>query len=211
MRLSQIWRYPVKSMRGERLESCHLDTLGVPGDRLVHVEDARSRVVTARKRPKLLGLSATLSGDGPLVDGLPWRHPEVAASVESAAGRGAHLVYHDGPERFDRLPLLLATDGAIAAFGYDGRRLRPNLIIEGVDGLAERVWEGRRLAIGGAILHAVSLRPRCVMTTFDPDTLEQDVGVLRSIKHRFDGKLALDTEVERSGPISVGDTVRLLV
>lgn len=38
----------------------------------------------------------------------------------------AHLVAHDEPERFDILPLLIATDGAITTFGAGGRRLRPN-------------------------------------------------------------------------------------
>jgi hypothetical protein len=207
MRLSEIWRYPVKSMGGERLARAVLHPDGVPGDRLVHVEDEHENVLTARSKPRLLGMHATLGGDGePVVDGRPWRE----VSVEEAAGRGARLVRWDGPERFDVLPLLVATDGAIAAFGHDGRRLRPNLVIADVDGLAEREWEGRRIAIGGAIVRLVSLRMRCIMTTFDPDTLAQNRSVLRGIHARFDGKLALDAEVERTGPIQVGDPVRLL-
>jgi hypothetical protein len=48
------------------------------------------------------------------------------------------------------------------------------------------------------------------MTTFDPDTLEQDVNVLRDIRRRFDGKLALNAAVERPGVIAVGDEAELL-
>ena len=44
---------------------------------------------------------------------------------------------YDGVERFDVLPLLIATDGAIAHIGFDGRRLRPNIVIGGVEGLEE--------------------------------------------------------------------------
>jgi hypothetical protein len=129
MRFGEIWRYPVKSMAGERLESCRLEAGGVPGDRLVHVEDAEENVITARTRPKLLGLHAVVGPDGePLVDGLSWRDPRVAARVEEAAGPGARLLAFGGLERFDVLPLLLATDGAIARFGRDGLRLRPNLV-----------------------------------------------------------------------------------
>ena len=76
--------------------------------------------------------------------------------------------------RFDVLPLLVATDGAIAAFGRDRRRLRPNLVIGGVPGLDERRWPGRRLRIGDVVIEVDSLRGRCVMTTVDPDSLEQD-------------------------------------
>ena len=32
-RVRAIWRYPVKSMQGERLEACQVGALGIPGDR----------------------------------------------------------------------------------------------------------------------------------------------------------------------------------
>ena len=99
--------------------------------------------VTSRSRPKLLGLHAILGPDGePLVEDRPWTDPWVAGAVEAAAGPGARLVRSEGLARFDILPLLVATDGAVAAFGHDRRRLRPNLVIGGVEGLAERDWEG---------------------------------------------------------------------
>src|SRR5262249_7054303 len=60
MVLAELWRYPVKSMAGERLTACALGADGVPGDRVVHVEDLRGRVVTARSRPRLLLHRATL-------------------------------------------------------------------------------------------------------------------------------------------------------
>ena len=108
------------------------------------------------------------------------------------------------------LPLLVATDGAIAAFGYDGRRLRPNLVIGGVQGLAERTWEGKSLRIGDVLIALADLRGRCVMTTFDPDTLAQDRRVLQSIVDRFDGRLALNASVVRAGYLREGDRVELI-
>jgi uncharacterized protein YcbX len=54
------------------------------------------------------------------------------------------------------------------------------------------------------------LRGRCIMTTFDPDSGKQDVGVLRRIQIEFDGKLGLNAGVVEPGLISVGDTVELL-
>ena len=48
------------------------------------------------------------------------------------------------------------------------------------------------------------------MTTFDPDTQEQDVDVLLDINKRFEGKLALNAAVETPGTISVGDPVELI-
>jgi uncharacterized protein YcbX len=211
MCVAQLWRYPVKSMGGERLDRCALTPLGIPGDRVIHVEDDRGDIVTARGRPRLLLHRARLDANGEvLVDGRPWQDPEVARDVMAAAGETAHLVPGTGPDRFDLLPLLVATDGALATLGYDARRFRPNIIIGGVPGLEERSWEGRRLAIGDAVVRAVDLRQRCIMTTFDPDTVEQDVGVLKRIHRELDGTFALNCEVEGPGGVVAGDRVDLL-
>jgi uncharacterized protein len=102
------------------------------------------------------------------------------------------------------------TDGAVAAFGRDVRRLRPNIVIGGVDGLAEREWPDAQLHIGEAVVRLDSLRGRCHMTTIDPDTLEVNPAVLREIVRRFDNRLALNAEVMRPGTIRVGDPVRLV-
>ena len=211
MHVAELWRYPVKSMAGERLERAEIRRDGVVGDRLVQVYDMRGRVVTARARPWLLGYRGSLGPDGePRVDGQPWSSPAVAALIVQAAGPGARLERFLGEERFDVLPLLVATDGAIAALGVDGRRLRPNVVVGGVDGLGEREWPGRRLRIGAVVIAVAQLRARCVMTTYDPDTQEQDPGVLRRIVREFGGTMALDCAVEAEGPVQVGDPVVLL-
>ena len=62
--VAAIWRYPIKSMAGERLESIPIDANGLPGDRVVQVYDRRGRLVTARNYPRLLRLKATLGSDG---------------------------------------------------------------------------------------------------------------------------------------------------
>jgi hypothetical protein len=208
--VAQLWRYPVKSMAGERLDRADLRPDGVAGDRVVHVRGPHGRAITARSSPRLLTLRATLGPDGePLVDGRPWTADGVARDVEAAAGDGARLVRYDGLVRFDILPLLVATDGAIAAFGRDGRRLRPNLVIAGVDGLAEREWEGREMHVGDAVIALEDLRERCIMTTVDPDTNARDVEVLQDIRRRFGGRLCLNARVVRPAKVAVGDPVAI--
>jgi len=211
MHVAELWRYPVKSLAGERLERAEIRRDGFVGDRLVQVYDARGHVVTARKRPGLLGHRGTLGPDGePRVDGWPWPSPEAAALITRAAGPEARLDRFEGEERFDVLPLLVATDGAIAVLEVDGRRLRPNVVVGGVDGLAEREWPGRRLRIGEVIVAVAQLRERCVMTTYDPDTQAPDPGVLRRIVREFGGTMALDCAVVSGGLVRVGDPVALL-
>jgi len=210
MRLGELWRYPVKTMAGERLDTARVGPLGIEGDRIVHVEHRDGRVVTSRSHPRFLAMRGSLGADGePRVDGEPWSAPSIAARVDAIAP-GATLVRDESAERFDVLPLLVATDGAIDAFGYDRRRLRPNLVIAGVDGLAERDWPGACLRIGTVLIGVQSLRLRCIMTSYDPDTQAQDKEITRSIYRRFEGKLALDCFVLEGGELAVGDEVQLV-
>lgn len=211
MKVTEIWRYPVKTMAGEKLQRVRMGPLGIDGDRVVHVENTLGRVITSRSHPRFLGHKGTLGADcAPLVDGQPWNSPEVAAEVVDIAGPGAKLVRYDGIERFDVLPLLVATDGAIAAFGHDHRRLRPNIVIGGVEGLTEREWPGGCLRIGKVLIGVQDLRLRCIMTSYDPDTLVQEKEITRGIYRRFDGKLALNCFVIEGGEIAVGDEVQLV-
>jgi uncharacterized protein YcbX len=210
MFVKEIWRYPVKSMAGERIAQAEVGELGISVDRtiLVHVG---GRLVTSRTHHRLLGLKGTLDSNGvPQVSGHTWNSPEALELVKEVAGPDAELVHYEGKERFDVLPLLVATDGAINHMGFDGRRLRPNIVIGGVEGLLEREWPGSRLQIGGILIHAAQLRGRCVMTTLDPDTLEQDRAVLTRIVRELNGKMALDCAVLQGGLIREGDPVFLL-
>jgi uncharacterized protein YcbX len=211
MYVAELWRYPVKSLAGEPLDSAEVSADGIPGDRIVQVYDVGGRIVTARTAPRLLGLKANLGPMGePLVNRRPWTALEVAAAIEAAAGVGARLARDDGPDRFDVLPLLVATDGAVNALGLDRRRFRPNILVAGVEGLAEREWPGRRARIGEAIIGFKKLRGRCIMTTYDPDSLEHDPTVLRRIVQEMGGRLALDSYVVRGGRVALGDPLELL-
>ena len=62
----------------------------------------------------------------------------------------------------------------------------------------------------GAEVRIVDLRDRCVMTTYDPDTIEQDPNVLRDIVRRFGGQLCLNASVTRAGRVEEGDSVHLV-
>ncbi|MEP7353230.1 MAG: MOSC N-terminal beta barrel domain-containing protein [Acidobacteriota bacterium] len=210
MYVSELWRYPVKSMAGELVQSAHLTASGIDGDRVIQVKDARGRTATSRTYPKLLGLHATIDPQGMvLVDGKPWTDRSVLTAVQDIVGPEAKLVEDHSVNRFDILPLLVATDGAIAVFGRDRRRIRPNIIVGGVDGLEERTWEGAELTIGEVVVGIHDLRGRCIMTTFDPDTLKYDPAVMRDIVKRFGGRLALNCEVLAGGTIQVGQEVKL--
>jgi len=83
-------------------------------------------------------------------------------------------------------------------------------VVGGIEGLAEREWPGLCLRTGKVLIGIQDLRLRCIMTSYDPDTLAQDKEITRGIYRRFEGKLALNAFVIEGGEIAVGDEVRLV-
>ena len=214
MRVAELWRYPVKSLRGERLPALEVAADGVVGDRLAHVRRLSGRVVTSRYRPKLLGLQGSLDAGGePAIDGHPWSSPEARELVRAAAGPSVEIIRFRGDDhgqRYDVLPLTVLTEGMAEAVGVDRRRFRPSIVVSGPEGLAEVGWPGYGLRAGGVLIGVRNRRARCVMTTFDPDTVEQDIGVLQHIYRSFGGEVALDCWVIEPGRIAEGDAVEVV-
>jgi len=105
----ELWRYPVKSLAGERLEVVELERRGIVGDRLWAVRDDEQRTLTsAKKLPALLGLGARFlepprRGQAPRVvppvaiafpngDEIPSTDPSVHRRLSELVGRAVSLV-----------------------------------------------------------------------------------------------------------------------
>jgi uncharacterized protein YcbX len=209
MNVGELWRYSVKSLRGERLDAIDVLADGLRGDRSTQVVDHKGARMTGRTAKRLLGLQSGIGADGePTIDGHSWRSAEALNLIRDAAGPGADLAPLG--RHFDDRAILVTTDGAIGALGVDGRRLRPNIFLEGVEGLAESDWVGRRLRLGGVVLEVVDRCERCVMTTIDPDTLEVDPDVLRRINDEFGTLMGVLCEVVTPGDLRVGEVAELI-
>jgi hypothetical protein len=156
VKIAEIWRYPVKTMAGEQRQRVAIGPLGIAGDRVVHVEDARGRVITSRSHPRLPGHQGSPGARGKvLVDHRRWDSPDVAADVVDIAGPGARLVRDEGAERFDVLPLLVEQNRDlgnrvryalvlfILASGIPVRTPSPATVPQGDRGPAElrRLWD----------------------------------------------------------------------
>jgi uncharacterized protein YcbX len=78
-----------------------------------------------------------------------------------------------------------------------------------LDGEGEDAWVGSTLVAGGAALTVQKQIDRCVMTTLpQPDGIERDLDVLRTIRRDRGGFLAIGALVEQPGVVRVGDDVR---
>ena len=84
--LAEIWRYPVKSMGGERVQATFLKPRGVAGDRCWTVIDSeRKEIANAKRWPELLNFRASLcAGDDLVESGYDEEVPDV--ELESPQG-----------------------------------------------------------------------------------------------------------------------------
>jgi uncharacterized protein YcbX len=102
--VSEIWRYPVKSMAGERLETCTVGAKGIPGDRGWALRDeGAGEIRGAKKFPALMQCTARYRGepsddgvthaDISLADGTSTATdaPDVAARLSALVGRAVTL------------------------------------------------------------------------------------------------------------------------
>jgi uncharacterized protein YcbX len=210
LRVAELWRYPVKGLRGERLEEVEVAKDGIPGDRGLAVVDERG-IVTGRRKQRMIGLPATINGDGEtLIDGHPWNSSESAAAIRDVAGDDARLVEPEWGHEFDEAPILLLSDGSINQLGYDHRRFRPNIYFEGADGPVELDWVGRRVRVGDLVLEAYKNDVRCVITTIDPDTIEVDLDVLKRTNEELDGVMGVYCRIVEPAAVRVGDSVAVV-
>ncbi len=89
MRVVEVWRYPVKSLGGERLESALVTARGVIRDRSHGIVDVETgTVLTARRAPELLFASARLIGAS-VSHGVVITLPDGTRLDTSQLGRGA--------------------------------------------------------------------------------------------------------------------------
>jgi uncharacterized protein YcbX len=222
-RLAELWRYPVKSMAGERLEEAEVSWFGVAGDRRwafvrEGVERSNFPWLTIRERsdmgsyrprfadPSRPDDSRTLVRT-PAGDELDEVDPALAAEL----GHGARVI-KQGRGVFDALPLSLIATGSVTAVGelvgrpLDPRRFRPNLLVE-AEAFAEDACVGRILRIGTMRMRVDLLDPRCAVVNVDPATSERDPEVLRAVAQERDSCLGVYGTPVEPGRVAVGDPV----
>ena len=114
--ITAIWRYPVKSMAGERVTTAHLGALGLHADRTWAVRDVELNITTGAKRlPGLLWCTARYA-QAPLPDAGPGNAPEVIIGFPdgrevSSSDPGVHRMLSDYLDRDVELwPLPAITD-----------------------------------------------------------------------------------------------------
>ncbi|MDT9600635.1 MOSC domain-containing protein [Sphingosinicella rhizophila] len=228
-RVTEVIRYPVKSMAGDRVAEANLEWQGLVGDRLYgfyRLDDASSFPwVTGREMPDLIRYRAMFADPErprrsgvtvitPTGDRLDLHDPALRAIISEATGTATGLL-HSGRGTHDAMPISIATTAAHAAVdsahgrSLDRRRFRSNVIIDAEIPPAE--WVSRRLTFGEGEDRAEVLVtneiPRCALITVDPDTAKREPRVMRTIAQSFGNAFGVYGAPARRGRIRVGDPV----
>ncbi len=231
--VSELHRYPVKSLTGERVPRLRVDERGVVGDRLWSVRDPDGKFGSGkstrrfRRMPGLLELRATYEepyDEVPVLtfpDGRTFRgtDPAVQEALSDHVGRPVSLAREERVSHFDEGPLHLVTSASLTTTGerhggpVDARRLRPNLVVDTghATGFPEHDWSGRRVAIGPeVVLQVLYAMPRCVMVELPTVDLPAERRLLWTVTELSAGDLGVVTDVVAGGTVSVDDEVSFL-
>jgi uncharacterized protein YcbX len=226
--ITEIWRYPVKSVGGQRLETAHLGRAGIDGDRGWGIVDPETGyVLTARRAPRLLFIRADLVDDAPVLvtddevrldsdralsdwlgrDVRLERAGQVGGTYENPLDieNEADWMTWQGPggawhDNVD-IQVSLVADGSFGE--WDARRFRINLIVAAE---SDGAWSERQVTIGDAQVRTRRPIDRCVMVTRPQPGIAADLNVLRAIR-ADSGCLGVGATIEREGQIAVGDVV----
>jgi uncharacterized protein len=228
-RVAEMWRYPVKSMAGERLAAAEVSWQGLSGDRRwAFVRPGRTHTgfpwLTIRQQPQLNHYRPTLvEPDRPDRSAVRVQDPEGHAyavddpALAAQLGEGVWAVKHDRGT-FDASPVSLLTRQGLDALGrrlgaeVDVRRFRPNLVLDAAaaEEFPEDAWVGRLLKIGTAVVRVDQPVERCAMVNVDPDSLVRDSNVLRTIAQQRAMDFAVYGSVVTPGDVRPGDPVVLI-
>jgi uncharacterized protein YcbX len=234
-RVEAIFRYPVKSMGGERLDAAALGWHGLEGDRRLAFRrvDDRSDFpwLSASALPGLLLFTPHGREDGaeedlpthvrtPDGEEMPVFGEELAAEVGRRYGAPVqmmqlrHGIFDEGSLS------VIAVDtvreiGRLAGRNLDVRRFRPNVVVRLLRSVPfqEDEWLGGVLSFGeeeDAPAITVTTRDvRCSMVNFDPDSAGSAPEVLKAVVRANQNTAGIYGAVTRIGRLAVGQTVRL--
>ena len=231
-----LWRWPVKSMAGERVNAMRVDARGAGGDRthaVTHEHKGAVRPLTAREAPRLLAWSAAYPFDldaeleparppyaivtGPDGRSYRWDEPGLHSALEADLQRPVQLEPDpDGIQDLAR-SLLLTVQASLDSLGdelggpVDLRRFRPNLHLAlEAPAWAELRWEGAELAFSGGVrLQLLHPCVRCAIPTRHPDTQVKWPELLRHLERTHQRSFGINARVLVPGRIAAGETVEI--
>jgi hypothetical protein len=233
--ISALFRYRIKSMAGESLDSAKIGWHGIEGDRRLAFRRLADRSafpwLSASRLPELLlyqpiGRQDTTGEPLPThirtPDGREYGLTDEALLKEIATRLRADVelmqLRHGIFDEAAVSAIALGTIQSIAReAGHDAdlRRFRPNLVIDAkdVEPFEEDRWVGKILEFGadgtGPAISVTMRDKRCVMLNLDPDTAKANAEVMKTVIRMNENHAGVYGTVVRTGELRVGQVVSL--
>jgi uncharacterized protein YcbX len=234
-RIEAIFRYPVKSMRGEPLDTATLGWHGLDGDRRLAFrrldEHGGFPWLSATKLPDLILFTPQRRGDGN-GEGVPTHvltpegeaMPVFGEALATEVGRRCRAPVQMMQLRqgiFDEATISVITSDTVgevcrlAGRSADVRRFRPNVLVQSLTAVPfeEDEWVGGALTFGetdDAPAVAVTMRDiRCAMVNIDPEGGDLAPEMLKAVVRAHQNTAGIYGTVTRIGRLAVGQTIVL--
>lgn len=227
-RLVEVWRFPVKSMAGEGLESVEVDWRGLVGDREWAVYDEEGRLASGkrtnrfRRMDEVFALAARTEGDRVevvLPDGRVVVAGEGAAdlALSDHFGEDVELAPESDIAHQDAGQVSLVGTATLRELGalcgleepVDARHLRANLVVETTEPFEEEALLGREVRAGGVVLRMVERIERCRMVDLEQVGLPALEGLLKVVGAERDLCAGVYANVVQPGVLRKGDPLTL--
>jgi uncharacterized protein len=230
-----IFRYPVKSMGGERLEAANLGWHGLEGDRRLAFRRLDDRGgfpwLSASKLPDLLRFAPQRRQDGaqgdlpthirtPDGEEMPIFGEDLATEVGRRYGSPVQMMHLKNGIFDDANISVIASDtvheiGRLSGRSLDVRRFRPNVVVRLLRSLPfqEDGWVGSVLSFGDGddapAITATMRDLRCSMVNLDPDSARPAPEVMKAVVRANQNNAGVYGAVTRVGRVAVGQPILL--
>lgn len=226
--VSELWRYPVKGLAGEKLQTAAVSRTGLALDRRWRLVDGQTgdRLRSKDTEPALSVIARGVDqSETPLAelhfpDGriLPTDHDAVndalsdhfdrPVALEEAAPDAAY--WYDTPLHILSEASLRWLAARLPNSNPDVRRFRPNILLRDTGnegGQPEIGWVGCRISIGAVEARGEKECERCIITTRAQPGLSRDPAILQTLIRESGQNLGLLASITQEGTLTLGDQV----
>lgn len=221
----ELWRYPVKSLLGERLDTVNINLRGVLGDREYAISDLNNKFGSGkdtrrfRRIDGLFSMSARMENNHVQIefpDGrtLSNRDSSLNKQLSNFLGQEVTLSQEDKISHFDDGAIHIITTKSLELLQamapnikINASRFRPNIVIES-EAIDDEIL-GKKLKIGSVELEVTHKTERCRMITLAQSELENAPGILKTVSNNFDMHFGVYARVKAAGNVLAGDKVEI--
>lgn len=237
--ISELWRYPVSSVTGERVAEVEVSSAGMIGDRRYALVDRATGIVAHPERDQrwqkaiFIRSRTAATGIEILVPEGDWQSvddPGLAASLSEFLGFDANVRPYERTleasrrdafalDRYDVSPLHLLTTASVDHLktlhpggNPDRRRFRPNILMQSepdISGFAELGWIDAGIRLGEVEGKVIAPTKRCGFTIIEQEGIANDPEILRNVMRFGNRNMGVYCAPDASGTLRVGDGVFL--